>query len=96
MASNLKELMNQNISIITNDGRNIIGVLKGYDQCINVVLDNSFERVYSLKEPVEAVELGLYIVRGDNIAVIGEVSEDVREEVIDDQTRAAPLKPVVH
>ncbi|GLD98262.1 hypothetical protein PINS_up006959 [Pythium insidiosum] len=54
MASNLKELMNQNISIITNDGRNIIGVLKGYDQCINVVLDNSFERVYSLKEPVEA------------------------------------------
>jgi U6 snRNA-associated Sm-like protein LSm8 len=43
------------------------GVLKGYDQAINVVLDDSFERVYSLKEPVEAVELGLYIVRGDNM-----------------------------
>lgn len=43
------------------------GVLKGYDQCINVVLDDSFERVYSTKEPVEAVELGLYIVRGDNM-----------------------------
>lgn len=45
------------------------GVLKGYDQCINVVLDDSFERVYSTKEPVEAVELGLYIVRGDNMYV---------------------------
>lgn len=45
------------------------GVLKGYDQCINVVLDDSFERVYSAKEPVEAVELGLYIVRGDNMCV---------------------------
>jgi len=43
------------------------GVLKGFDQCINVVLDDSFERVFSLKEPVEAVELGLYIVRGDNM-----------------------------
>lgn len=101
----------ETISVITNDGRNIIvscmtcyccclllqeatrltrcytappiqkpnghiaavvllvlqGVLKGYDQCINVVLDDSFERVYSTKEPVEAVELGLYIVRGDNM-----------------------------
>ncbi|TMW66894.1 hypothetical protein Poli38472_012010 [Pythium oligandrum] len=96
MATYLQELMNRTISIITNDGRNIIGVLKGYDQAINVVLDDSFERVYSQKEPVEAVELGLYIVRGDNISVIGEVDEDIREQVIDDQTRAAPLKPVVH
>lgn len=28
--------------------------------------------------------------------VIGEVPEDIREQVIDDQTRAAPLKPLVH
>uniref|UniRef100_K3WNE4 U6 snRNA-associated Sm-like protein LSm8 n=1 Tax=Globisporangium ultimum (strain ATCC 200006 / CBS 805.95 / DAOM BR144) TaxID=431595 RepID=K3WNE4_GLOUD len=96
MASYLQELMNQTISVITNDGRNIIGVLKGYDQCINVVLDDSFERVFSTKEPVEAVELGLYIVRGDNICVIGEVPENIREQVIDDQTRATPLKPLVH
>ncbi|TDH69890.1 hypothetical protein CCR75_006244 [Bremia lactucae] len=120
MASYLQELIDQTISVITNDGRNIIvqrmdssnaeacsdiycaydclmqGVLKGYDQCINVILDDSFERVFSLKEPVEAVELGLYIVRGDNICVIGEVSAAIREEVIDDQTRAAPLKPLIH
>ena len=43
------------------------GVLKGFDQCVNVILSDSFERVFSLKEPVEAVELGLYIVRGDNM-----------------------------
>ncbi|EEY65330.1 uncharacterized protein PITG_16975 [Phytophthora infestans T30-4] len=67
MAAYLQEMMNQTISVITNDGRNIIGVLKGFDQCVNVILDDSFERVFSLKEPVEAVELGLYIVRGDNM-----------------------------
>ena len=45
-------------------------MLKGFDQCVNVVLDESFERVFSLKEPVEAVELGLYIIRGDNMYVL--------------------------
>ncbi|KAF4321164.1 hypothetical protein BBO99_00004155 [Phytophthora kernoviae] len=113
MAAYLQEMMNQTISIITNDGRNIIctdcriarmccdfgavqGVLKGFDQCVNVILDDSFERVFSLKEPVGAVELGLYIVRGDNISVIGDVPDNIREQVVDDQTRAAPLKPLVH
>ncbi|KAL7995348.1 putative sm-like protein Lsm8 [Plasmopara halstedii] len=86
----------ETISVITNDGRNIIGVLKGYDQCVNLILDDSFERVFSLKEPVEAVELGLYIVRGDNISVIGGAPENIREQVLDDQTRAAPLNPLVH
>ncbi|CAI5745567.1 unnamed protein product [Peronospora destructor] len=96
MSAYLQEMMDQTISVITNDGRNIIGVLKGFDQCVNVVLDESFERVFSLKEPVEAVELGLYIIRGDNISVIGGVPDNIREQVIDDQTRAAPLKPLVH
>ncbi|CCI47172.1 unnamed protein product [Albugo candida] len=96
MATYLKDLMDHTISVITNDGRNIIGVLKGYDQTVNLVLEDSFERVYSLKEPVEAVELGLYIIRGDNICVIGEIPENIREQVIDDQTRAEPLHPLVH
>ncbi|CAI5713372.1 unnamed protein product [Peronospora effusa] len=96
MSAYLQEMMDQTISVITNDGRNIIGVLKGFDQCVNVVLDESFERVFSLKEPVEAVELGLYIIRGDNISVIGGVPDNIREQVIDDQTRAAPLKPLAH
>ncbi|UIZ28776.1 hypothetical protein KXD40_007174 [Peronospora effusa] len=108
MSAYLQEMMDQTISVITNDGRNIIGVLKGFDQCVNVVLDESFERVFSLKEPVEAVELGLYIIRGDNIrpykfnwkiiairgsgsSVIGGVPDNIREQVIDDQTRAAPM-----
>uniref|UniRef100_A0AAV1V8F6 U6 snRNA-associated Sm-like protein LSm8 n=1 Tax=Peronospora matthiolae TaxID=2874970 RepID=A0AAV1V8F6_9STRA len=96
MAAYLQEMMDQTISVITNDGRNIIGVLKGFDQCVNVILSDSFERVFSLKEPVEAVELGLYIVRGDNISVIGGVPDSIREQVLDDQTRAAPLKPLIH
>lgn len=89
------------ISIITNDGRNYIGRMKGSDQCTNVILCDSFERVYSTKAGVEIVELGLYIIRGDNISIIGDIHltaemEQYVAKMKSDDTRAAPLKPVVH
>ncbi|KAF0717542.1 hypothetical protein AaE_010838 [Aphanomyces astaci] len=84
------------VSVTTNDGRNIIGVLKGYDQCINVILDNSFERVYSMSDDVQIENLGLFIVRGDNIAIIGEVPDNIKEQSQDDTSRAPPMKPVTH
>ena len=44
------------------------GVLKGFDQTTNVVLDKCHERVYhGYHEPAEDVPLGLYIIRGDNL-----------------------------
>lgn len=53
--------------VITQDGRTIVGELIGFDQTTNVILSNSVERIYSLDEDVEEVDLGLYVVRGDNI-----------------------------
>lgn len=46
------------------------GTLKGFDQTINLILDESHERVYSTGQGVEQVILGLYIVRGDNVYVL--------------------------
>ena len=43
------------------------GRLKGFDQCINIILEDSHERVYSSSEPVEKVPLGLYVIRGQNM-----------------------------
>ena len=43
------------------------GTLKGFDQTINLILDESHERVYSSASGVEQVVLGLYIIRGDNM-----------------------------
>jgi U6 snRNA-associated Sm-like protein LSm8 len=72
----LESLIDQTISVITNDGRNIMGVLRGFDQATNLILDESHERVYSTKAGIEQVVLGLHIIRGDNI---GEVAPDVEE-----------------
>ena len=82
--------------MITADGRVIVGKLKGFDQTVNVILNESHERVYSTSSGVEEVPLGLYIIRGDNIAVIGELDEDLDSEIVLDDIRADPLNPVVH
>ena len=41
------------VSIITNDGRHILGLLKGFDQATNLILEGSTERIYSQEEGVE-------------------------------------------
>ena len=43
------------------------GILKGFDQTVNMILAQSHERVYSSGAGVEKVQLGLYIIRGDNM-----------------------------
>ena len=126
----MDRLLDQTVSVITNDGRNIIGCLKGtcwdalrrptcqsrqltspthfprprreprsrvgFDQALNVVLEECHERVYSEDAGVEQVVLGLYIIRGDNIAIVGEMDLAKDQEVDLSQISAEPLKPVVH
>ncbi|XP_047333407.1 sm-like protein LSM8 [Impatiens glandulifera] len=92
----LESLVDQQISVITNDGRNIVGVLKGFDQATNLILDESHERVYSTKEGVQQIVLGLYIIRGDNISIIGELDEELDSQLDFSNLRAHPLKPVIH
>ena len=51
----MEEYVDKVVHIVTNDGRNIIGVLKGFDQTTNVVLDECHERVFSTSAGVEQV-----------------------------------------
>ncbi|EOD10683.1 hypothetical protein EMIHUDRAFT_240187 [Emiliania huxleyi CCMP1516] len=101
MSAMLEPLVDKVVQVITNDGRNIVGLLKGFDQTTNVILDECHERVFSTTAGVEQaaagpVMLGLYIVRGDNIALVGEVDEEIDAEIDLAMLKAEPLKAVVH
>ena len=96
MAKELTALVDKQISVITNDGRNIIGILRGVDQTTNLILEECFERVYSVSSGVEQAVLGLYIIRGDNIAVIGELDEELDKQLDLSSIRAPPLKSIMH
>ena len=51
----LQGLIDSPVSIITNDGRNIVGTLKGLDQKLNIILEDCYERVFSKEAGVEQV-----------------------------------------
>ncbi|XP_018429502.1 PREDICTED: LSM8 homolog, U6 small nuclear RNA associated [Nanorana parkeri] len=96
MASALENYINRTVAVITADGRMIVGTLKGFDQTINLILDESHERVFSSSQGVEQVVLGLYIVRGDNVAVVGEIDEETDSSLDLGNIRAEPLNSVVN
>lgn len=96
MASALESYVNNTVSIITADGRNFVGTLKGFDQTINIILDESHERVFSTTTGIEQVVLGLHIIRGDNIAIIGQIDESIDSRLDLQAIRSEPLGPVVH
>ncbi|XP_074026605.1 U6 snRNA-associated Sm-like protein LSm8 isoform X2 [Leptinotarsa decemlineata] len=74
----------------------VYGTLKGFDQTINIILDESHERVYSTTTGVEQVMLGLHIIRGDNVALIGQIDEEIDNRLNLANIKAEPLNPVVH
>lgn len=92
MAQVLDAYVKKLVNIITSDGRIIIGTLRGFDQAINIVVEESFERVFSSSTGVEQVPLGLYIIRGDNVALIGEIDEELDRNIDFSHIRADPIR----
>mmetsp|Transcript_26395 Transcript_26395/g.73782 ORF Transcript_26395/g.73782 Transcript_26395/m.73782 type:complete len:96 (+) Transcript_26395:74-361(+) len=95
MTSILNDLIEKQISVLTNDGRNVVGILQGVDQMTNIILTNSHERIFS-ESGTEKEELGLYIVKGDNVAVLGEIDEDLDAKVDFQNLSAEQLRPITH
>lgn len=95
MASGLESFVNHTVSIITSDGRNFIGTLKGFDQTINLILDESHERVYSSTSGIAQVVLGLHIIRGDNVAIVGQIDESIDSRLDLASIKAEPLNAVI-
>ena len=68
-APTLTNMLDARVSVSTNDGRHIVGTLRGFDQVTNVILEDCAERVYSSESGVEEAPLGVYMIRGDNVCV---------------------------
>lgn len=86
----------EKIAVVTNDGKNYIGVLRGLDKSTNVVLERCSERVFAEDEGCEEIEMGVFIIRGDNIAVVGEFDPELDSKLDVASIQAPPLKPIVH
>ncbi|KAJ9099852.1 hypothetical protein QFC21_003855 [Naganishia friedmannii] len=80
----------EKVIIVLRDGRKLIGVLRSYDQYANLVLEAAIERIYHGLLYAE-IPRGLYLIRGENVVLLGEVDLDLEDEV---PLREAPWQEV--
>jgi len=70
----LLEEIDKKIMVELRDGRILIGYLRSIDQFANLVLHRTVERIHVDCRYGE-IPLGVFIVRGDNVVLLGEVDE---------------------
>lgn len=58
--------------VMLRDGRKIIGLMRSFDQFANIVLEEAVERIIVGKRFAD-VPLGLYVIRGENVVLLGEM-----------------------
>mmetsp|Transcript_36667 Transcript_36667/g.72116 ORF Transcript_36667/g.72116 Transcript_36667/m.72116 type:complete len:86 (-) Transcript_36667:245-502(-) len=63
--SDLRKFMEKRLSVRLNANRHVVGVLRGYDQFMNIVLDNTVEVV----SESESNEIGMCVIRGNTIVL---------------------------
>ncbi|KAI1326273.1 putative small nuclear ribonucleoprotein Lsm8 [Xylariaceae sp. FL0255] len=92
-------LITEKVLILTADSRTLVGNLLSCDQQTNLVLGQTVERIIHTPDDDEAsteVPLGLYIVRGDNVCVVGLVDEPLDESIKWDQVKGSAIGGIKH
>ncbi|CAM0138474.1 hypothetical protein VKS41_007088 [Umbelopsis sp. WA50703] len=59
----LKKYMEKRLSLQLNGSRKVVGILRGYDPFMNVVLDDTVEEVSA----GEKHNIGMVVIRGNSI-----------------------------
>jgi small nuclear ribonucleoprotein len=67
----LDESINKNVLIKLKGGKTITGLLQGFDQHMNLLLDRTEE----IPSEGESISLGSIVVRGDNVVMISPPAE---------------------
>lgn len=64
------------------DGKLFRGILRSFDQYMNIVLENVQERAFEGR-CYSDFEIGNCIIRGDDITMLGDVDEEGEDEALD-------------
>ena len=77
--ASLVEELDKKLLVMLRDGSKILGTLRSFDQFANIVLQDAVERIND-GSSYSDIPLGLYIVRGENVVLMGEVDETKETE----------------
>ncbi|KAJ9197392.1 hypothetical protein DTO166G4_5486 [Paecilomyces variotii] len=62
----LKKYMEKRLFVQLNGNRKVIGILRGYDVFMNIVLDEAVEE----KSGGEKARLGMVVIRGNSVVML--------------------------
>ncbi|KXN73406.1 U6 snRNA-associated Sm-like protein LSm1 [Conidiobolus coronatus NRRL 28638] len=91
-SASLIDSLDKRMLVMLRDGRKLLGVLRSYDQFANLVLQDTIERVY-IGDAYGDIVRGVYIVRGENVVLMGEIDEDIEEDL---PLRKVPIEEILH
>ncbi|RYR67409.1 hypothetical protein Ahy_A03g013754 isoform B [Arachis hypogaea] len=72
LSTSLATYLDKKLLVLLRDGRKLLGLLRSFDQFANVVLEGACERLI-VGDLYCDVPLGLYVIRGENVVLIGEL-----------------------
>ena len=77
--ANLQDYLESRVVVELRDKRTITGLLRSFDQFGNALLEDAQERLIHCGIFAE-LPLGIFVVRGENIALIGQVDTKTEAE----------------
>ncbi|KAL2939804.1 Sm-like protein LSM1B [Bienertia sinuspersici] len=78
LSTSLATYLDRKLLVLLRDGRKLLGTLRSFDQFANVVLEGACDRVI-VGDLYCDIPLGLYIIRGENVVLIGELAVDMED-----------------
>ncbi|KAJ4708771.1 U6 snRNA-associated Sm-like protein LSm1 [Melia azedarach] len=87
LSTSLATYLDKKILVLLRDGRKLLGLLRSFDQFANVVLEGACERII-VGDLYCDIPLGLYVIRGENVVLIGELDLE-KDELPPHMTRVS-------
>lgn len=97
----LTHYLRKRVSVITADGRNLVGVLHAADQLLNIVLTSCVERVLTRHDApanaaqgMEEVSIGVIMLRGADVVSVGLIDVYAEAEARPSEWEGRDIPPV--
>ncbi|KZV58791.1 hypothetical protein F511_18628 [Dorcoceras hygrometricum] len=90
LSTSLASYLDKKLLVLLRDGRKLLGILRSFDQFANAVLEGACERVI-VGDLYCDIPLGLYVIRGENVVLIGELDLE-KEELPSHMTCVSPAE----
>lgn len=84
-AASIIGFVDRKVSAVLLNGRVVIGVLRTFDQFGNLVIHDGVERLYlsKTKQYAESTTPQIYVIRGENLLMLGDLDIDREDSAID-------------